>query len=463
MSMLRISILGVLSAALAACGSSEPPLPPEIDCLGGGYRLIDGTVVGVIPRSADDLRYQLITGETGVLLPTEDGAWQSAEDGVTVTLGSCGEGPFVFDDGSSVREGEKIPYVVTETVFDGVDGKRAGRLVLPEGGSADAIIVALHGSEAWSGRTGDRFQTIMPAFGVGIFAYDKRGTGASDGAYTQDFFLLAEDATLARDEALRLYGSETLIGYHGPSQGGWVGPLAAAKGDVDFVIASYGMAESALAEDREEVFLDLREAGHSEDVIEKAREITDATGRVMASNFKSGYKELDAVREKYADEPWYEDIEGEFTRQFLDAPNLGLRIIGPFRSAGTPWDYDPRSTIEGLDVPQLWVIAEDDRSAPSGPTIAILKEIQETKDDLDLVIFPDTDHGIIEFIEAADGTRSYTKVADGYYALVRDYALTQRTELSVDGPEVFLSAPLEVFEEVDAEESGLPSGDRPQP
>ncbi len=463
MTRIHKGFLGAGLLAMAACGGSDDALPPELACFGGGYQLEDGTVVGIVPRSADDLRYVFMSGRTGVIVPDDQGVWREDDGDVSITMDPCGEGSFVFSDSSGSLDGEKIPFVVQETVFDGVDGKRAGRLVLPEGGKAEAILIALHGSERWSGRTGDRFQTMFPAFGIGVFAFDKRGTGASEGKYTQDFYLMADDVNLAQDEALRLYGEDIRIGAIGPSQGGWIAPLAASKGDPDFVIATYGMVESALAEDREEVMLDLREAGYGDEVLAKAREITDATGLVMVSDFKGGYDELDAVREKYSDEPWYDDIEGEFTGQFLGAPNIALRIVGPMIDVGTSWEYEPRPVIESLEMPQLWIVAEKDRSAPAPKTIEIITEIQETKTTIDLVVFPDTDHGIVEFTEAEDGTRTYGNVAEGYYALIRDYVLTGETRVEVDGPQVYLGEPLEVLEEVDAEESSLPSSDGTQP
>ena len=37
------------------------------------------------------------------------------------------------------------------------------------------------------------------------------------------------------------------------------------------------------------------------------------------------------------------------------------------------------------------------------------------------VVFPDTGHGILEFETGADGERTSTRYADGYYRLVIDW------------------------------------------
>lgn len=433
----RIAVTAAHAAAIVACADNTA-IPDETACHGGGYQLQDGRVFGLVPRSGGDLRYQFFTGEAGILDPGEDGVWRSGRDGViAVRLGDCGDSAVAFDFGDGPIAGVKLAYSVVETVFDGFDGTRAGRLVTPTDGPTEAIVVAVHGSERSSGRTGGRLQTILPAYGIGVFAYDKRGTGASEGRYTQNFDILSEDAIRARREARRLFGEEIEIGYLGASQGGWVAPLAASKDTADFVIAAYGLAISPAMEDEQEVVHRLRELGYGEDVIEKAREITAATRRVVRSDFKDGYKELSAVRKKYKDEEWYEFVEGEYTGDLLRAPNLGIRIVGPFRTVDATPEYEPRPVLESLAVPQLWILAEDDRAAPSGPTLEILRDIQRANEQLDIVTFPNTDHGMYEFVEDADGARRYTGVAEGYYALIRDYILSGDPELSVEGPRLY--------------------------
>ena len=44
-------------------------------------------------------------------------------------------------------------------------------------------------------------QRQLPAEGIGVFVYDKRGTGKSGGVYTQNYLLLADDAIAAMNEA----------------------------------------------------------------------------------------------------------------------------------------------------------------------------------------------------------------------------------------------------------------------
>jgi hypothetical protein len=226
------------------------------------------------------------------------------------------------------------------------------------------------------------------------------------------------------------------VGFEGGSQAGWIEPLAAGKADADFVVVGYGLAESPLAEDREEVFDDLRRAGFGDEVIARAREITDATGRVMASDFKDGFDELDAVRAKYEKEPWYPKIKGEFTGDFLSTPNWLIKLIGPWLDVGTSWDYDPVPALRAYEKPHLWLLAGRDSSAPSANTLRILREVQATRPNLDVVMFPTADHGIIEF-EEKGGEREHTRFSEGYFRLIADWILFKDAKVQAQGPVVY--------------------------
>jgi cephalosporin-C deacetylase-like acetyl esterase len=99
--------------------------------------------------------------------------------------------------------------------------KLIGRLVLPEGSEKVPMVVLVHGSEHDSALDSYRLQRMFPAQGIGAFVYDKRGTGASGGTYTQDFDVLATDVIGAMNEAKRLAGPRLgRIGYQGAAKAG---------------------------------------------------------------------------------------------------------------------------------------------------------------------------------------------------------------------------------------------------
>lgn len=404
----------------AAALADEPPGR----CHVGVYRLADGSLVDVAPSDMD-LRWRRMDGVTGKLTPKNGGwtstlGWTNRPDGVQVAFPDCEKISF------QGQAGTKVPLEARETKF-AVEGgvTLAGRLVLPKGAAAVPVSVLVHGSESYSGRERYFEQRAWPAQGVGVFVYDKRGTGASTGKYTQDFRLLARDAEAAAKEARRLAGPRlSRIGFDGGSQGGWIAPLAASSTKVDYVIVRFGLAENALAEDREEVMLGLREKGYGPDVLAKAREITDATGKVMASRFKEGWTELAAVKAKYEKEPWFKDIDGEFSGEVVKNPEAAVRVIGPQKDVGTSWDYEPMPTLEKLDTPLLWILAGSDREAPVAETRRRLSGLAKAGKAVTVLEYPDTDHGIVQFEADETGKRTPTRYADGYYRAILEFAKT---------------------------------------
>ena len=134
----------------------------------------------------------------------------------------------------------------TDATFEDVATPLAGRLIEPPG-PADAnrpLVVLVHGSEK-TPAIGSVYAYMLAAQGVSVFVYDKRGTGASGGDYTQNFELLADDAAAALRSARSLAACRfARAGFFGGSQGGWVAPLAATRSTADFVAVGFGLVVS---------------------------------------------------------------------------------------------------------------------------------------------------------------------------------------------------------------------------
>lgn len=434
----------LLLTALLACGPAFAV--DEVRCHAGALRLDDGAIVAISPVSEPaQLRWRRVDGRTGLLRRGADGRWTSTQgwtdraDGVEVAFGSCGESRIDFD-GQSAR---RLAFDVTDTTFAGNGVTLRGRLVLPKGSQRVAIAVEVHGSEAYSAVDLGAMQHLLPAQGVGVFVYDKRGTGGSSGRYSQDFDLLADDAGAALREAQRLAGARVArIGFHGGSQAGWVAPLAASRTPgADFVVVGYGMAAGPLAEDRDQVLLDLRTAGYGDDVLARAREVTDATAVVVASRGARGWDRLDAVRTKYAAEPWWQAMKGEFTGLLTQHTRAEVEAMAPKLEVGTSWDYDPMPVLRQLPTPQLWILAGEDREAPPQETMRRLYTLAADGRPITTWVFPQTDHGIVEFETGTDGERRETRHADGYLRMLADWIRDGRLDHAPYGNAQLLAAP----------------------
>lgn len=414
-----IALCALLAATPGVCANNTQ------DCHVGSYRLTDGRLVDISSDDGDSLRWREFDGETGGLRRTAKGEWTSTlgwtdrRDGKTVRFSACSAGRMDFDGVS----GQRIAFDVRNTTFHSHGTTLVGRLVMPKGSGKVAVVVFVHGSEDSSALDGWALQRMLPAEGVGMFVYDKRGTGKSGGTYTQDFDLLADDAVAAEREARRLAGARlSRIGYHGTSQGGWVAPIAANRAPVDFVIVAYGLAVSVITEDQECVELQLGERGYSSKDIADALTVARAAEDVFVSDFTSGIESFDAVRARYRNAPWYKYLHGDFIFLVLPHSASELRKMGPQFNWHTPFNYDPMPTLKANTTPQLWILGGEDYDAPSAETRRRLQSLIAQRRPFGIAYYPHADHGIILFKTAADGSRTSIRYAPGYFRMVRDFA-----------------------------------------
>ena len=455
--ILLVCISGAL--ALAGCGEARvPTLTAEQECHVGAYRFADGRVVDVAPADGENLRWRMEDGRTGRLSAANGWrstrGWTDESDGVSIHFRGCADGRLAFagGDGESV-EARKVAMVVREATFDSGGVQLFGRLVLPEGDQPVPIVVQVHGSERDAATVFNFRQRLYPAKGVGVFVFDKRGTGRSDGKYTQDFQALASDVAEAVKTARRLAGNRAArVGLEGGSQGGWISPLAAGLTPVDFVIVGYGLADTPQAENRDEALQDVVAAGFdSPDVRRKALEVIAASDAVMTSRFRSGYDRVNEVKRKYGKEPWFEHVRGEYTGELMKYPSWALRVVGPLRDVGTPWTYDPMPALRSLNAPLLWVLAGDDSSAPVDITRRRLLDLAREGRPVTVIEFPGTEHGILEFVTDESGKRLETRYAEGYFRSSLDWARDGRLEGAYGAAKVLTAG------------AGSPNGEMSQP
>jgi len=178
--------------------------------------------------------------------------------------------------------------------------------------------------------------------GYATLCFDKRGVGQSTGQYvpvtTQNSVAVFEN--LASDigagvEFLRNRPEidRNRIGLAGVSQAGWIVPLAAAKTQPAFMLLIVGPTVSIGLE----IF-------YSNIV-----EVTNAP-------VEDGYRQL----------PSFTGLHG----------------------------FDPRSVLESLNVPGLWLLGGEDRSIPTPATVAILDQLIASGKPYTHVVFPGIGHNL---------------------------------------------------------------------
>jgi uncharacterized protein len=397
-------------------------------CPVGMYRFKDGRTVDVASSDDRTLRWLMFTGERGQLHPEPDGSWTSTygwtsrSDAKKVSFSKCGTGEITFDN----ERGRRIDFDVRDSTFESSGVSLVGRLVMPKGAGRVPIVVLVHGSEHDSALNSYPLQRLFPSQGVGAFVYDKRGTGASGGSYTQDFEVLARDAIAAMQTAKQLAGARLRrIGYQGGSQGGWVVPLAGNLAPVDFAIVSFGLAVTILEEDQESVALDMYFHHHSAEDTRKALELARAGERLFETGGHEGYDQFNTLRERYGSEPWYKHVHGDFLffilpldqAQIIDAMTKDLNFV----EARTPFRYEPMATLEAATTPQLWVLGSDDLEAPSAETAKRIKSLIALGKPYTLAVYPGAEHGMTEYEIDANGDRVSTRFAPGYFQMMADF------------------------------------------
>ena len=419
----------VLAAAVPVAARAEAETPPQA-CYSGAYRFADGGFVVISPSDEGALRYRMSDGRIGRVYPDDDKhfhggpGWASREPRIAdAAFDGCSSDrlQFKLQDGPS-GVATRVQVTRKTGTFSSIGNTLYGELFAPA--KPQALVVLVFGSGQDSAVTFNYVQHLLPLYDIAVFVYDKRGTGKSTGRFTVDFSELADDALAAVDYSRKLLNMPGVpVGLMGESQGGWIAPLAAVRAPADFVVVSYGLAISPLDEDRNEVFDEMTAKGYDDSVMAKARELTSITGRIMLSRFTDGLDDLRKFKAAHAGEKWLNDAEGDFTGPLLRSPDDKFTELRAALGFDAILDYDAQAALRRVCVPMLWVVAGKDTEAPSRPTLEFLRALQPAPPPLDIAVFPNADHGILE--EGEQNGQPYARNAAGYFDLLAHWIRTR--------------------------------------
>ncbi|MGB5513452.1 MAG: alpha/beta hydrolase [Thermoanaerobaculia bacterium] len=404
----RLSLALLLAvAAMPACARQLPNAEVM-----GAYRFEDGRLVSIRRSEGKTLRARFYaSGESRRLHP--DGRLRFIT-GPDFTASEPLEAVIEFQRGDSgqiermVWTPQDSPAMSASKVnrsepvqFDSDGAVLSARLDLPtraENGPPSTAVVLLHGSGSDAATEFFHAGDFMAAHGVATLTYDKRGTGGSEGDYTFDFQQLARDAAAAVEYLSSRPGmTAARIGLSGYSQGGWTAPLAASMSSrVGFVIVSYGLVASPTEEARVETRQLLRSRGVDEADLDSLDELTVAAVEVIASGFTGGWDELESLKKQYRRAPWLHQLYGTTVGKFVRYPRWLIRWLGPLLAPkDLPWHYDSMDVLEGLEIPMVWLLAENDTSAPIELALPMLESLQAQGKPIDVRVFPEADHSML--------------------------------------------------------------------
>lgn len=424
---IRISASGCALVMLAACAppapapasAAAPAAAPDVSapdgCRIGAFRSAEGDAL-IVSKGATSGRffYQFADGQHNYI-DSENSPVSCAANAVRV------RGP---DGRVETWRYVEVRETPTSFVHDGITFH--GLLVEPlNTAGRPPLLILGHGSERAGALPApgaiNTQQYLLAGLGISGFLFDKRGTGRSGGKFVMNFPKLAGDMAAASVEARRLAaGRFGRFGFWGGSQGGWIAPLAARNTGADFVVVSFGLALSPHEEERTEILAELARRGHGAQALARAGEVADALGTLIGSRFERGYERLAEVKAAYGGEPWFAYL-AERHSDLLQASEAQVRSRRGEEGVELDWYYDAMPALRSSPVPLLWIIAAEDREAPPRVTLERLALLQSEGKRIDVAVFPDTDHGMTEFTQAPDGTRTYTRITSGYYHLMADW------------------------------------------
>jgi dienelactone hydrolase len=251
---------------------------------------------------------------------------------VAAALGACDSG---------AQSAPSPPPVVTGSFANG-EVSLSYVLERPSGRGPFPAVVLGHGSGETRKEAASFLATQWVTRGYAALRYDKRGVGDSTGTYSMVGVANSERmfADLAGDMAAGVAHLRSLpdidarrIGLMGPSQAGWIIPVAARLARPQFMIIVVGPTVTV------------------------------------------------------GEEIYFSRFAEKTTTPLAD-------LSGILRSFGGPHGFDPKPVLEDLTTPGLWLLGGADRSIPTPETIAILDALIAKGRPFSKVVFPDADHSM---------------------------------------------------------------------
>jgi dienelactone hydrolase len=241
----------------------------------------------------------------------------------------------------AVAQQPPAPKVVTGVIRNG-DVSLSFVLERPAGNGPFPAVVLGHGSGETRKDAAGYFAAQWLARGFAALRYDKRGVGESTGTYSmvgvensdRMFADLASDMAAGAAHLRSLPDIDAKrVGLMGPSQAGWIIPVAARLARPQFMVIVVGPTVTV------------------------------------------------------GEEIYFSRFAEKTTTPLAEFSGLLKKFNGPH-------GFDPRPVLEELSTPGLWLLGGADRSIPVPETIAILDALIAGGKPFSKVVFPDADHSM---------------------------------------------------------------------
>lgn len=243
---------------------------------------------------------------------------------------------------------QSADFTIQDVKFESQGISLAGSIVKPK--KPVAAVVIVHGSDPVKREM--EFAKRLAKEGIAVFTYDKRGVGESGGVYVgpsvgtnnidpANLTLLAQDANAAAATfQTYLKDKKIPIGLVGFSQAGWIIPMAASKNpQIDFMVLFSGPTITTLEQLRFQFYTNGN------------------------NNFWENHTEADAIEHTKNDPDKY---------QFVAT--------------------DPKTYLNTLSIPGLWLFGEKDIQIPVKLCIEQLNTLKAQGKPFEYTSFPQLGH-----------------------------------------------------------------------
>jgi pimeloyl-ACP methyl ester carboxylesterase len=292
------------------------------------------------------------------------------------------------------RATASVNLIIEERSFASLGVSLSGTLYIPRANKPVPAIVVLHSA---SSPTRDlllyrHLIEMLPPLGIGVFLYDRRGSGRSGGDLaTSDYSILADDAIAAQ----RMLAKDSRIdrrrtGFWGLSQGGWLALLAATRSSsTAFAVSVSAPLTPPDVQMNFAVANILRIRGFSKEDVAQA-----VAARTAIDDFMRGRRDrasTQAILDQAATRPWFEHCY--LARTFSDPTES--RWAKEIR-------HDPLETIWRVNVPALILFGSDDPWVPAQISVERFQARLGRRSNLTLHVVKGAGHEMATTVSAKD-------------------------------------------------------------
>jgi len=284
-----------------------------------------------------------------------------------------------------------------DSQFYSSEVKFSGKLFIPNGEGKFPAVVILHGGSSnikAHRSTSSYYARRFADNGIAALIYDKRGTGDSGGKVFESTFDDYVNDVISAAKYLQKHSkiNPEKIGVFGPSQGGRIAALAAARNQKIAFIATMAAPLVSIADLCYFSSMDfLKRMGITGSVKKVVEPLWKKHYAFVENGDNDALKELDfEIEQKYSEvDTVFLPLKSEKLTHLKDFK------MGDFQPMYNSMQNDYVSEIEKVKVPWLCIYAEFDQAVPVEASIKILKEQMAIggNKNCKIEIIPNVSHG----------------------------------------------------------------------